>query len=135
MSSRTAARPYHRQAYLFTFRALQGVQERLHAAPGSAVQGPRRGRHVTAAELCEGFRRTAVEDFGGLAKTVLNEWGLFGTDDVGRIVFELVDRGELSKCDGDRPEDFEDLYDFAEAFDRDFDAALASVHLAGAARP
>ena len=130
MSRRTdPPRRYDRQAYLFVFHALKGVQERLHAPPTGDVPpaARRRGRHITAAELCEGFRRTASEEFGGLAKTVLNEWGLQGTADVGQIVFELVDRGELCKCDGDRPEDFESLYDFDEAFETEFDAALTLV--------
>ena len=135
MSRPAAARRYHREAYLFVFRALQEVQARTHAAPARTAPpagGPpaRRGRHITAAELCEGVRRTAVAEYGGLAETVLREWGLRGTGDVGEIVFELVDRGELSASDGDRPEDFHGLYEFAGAFEAEFDTALAAVHLA-----
>ena len=138
MSRPAPARRYHREAYLFVFRALQEVQKRLHAAPAVAATadagGPpaRRGRHITAAELCEGVRRTAVAEFGGLAGTVLRDWGLDGTRDVGEIVFELVDRGELSASEGDRPEDFHGLFDFAGAFEAEFDVALAAVHLAPA---
>ena len=138
MSRPAPARRYHREAYLFVFRALQEVQKRLHAAPAVApAAGPaggeapaRRSRHITAAELCEGVRRTAVAEFGGLAETVLRDWGLRDTRDVGEIVFELVDRGELSASEGDRPEDFHGLFDFPGAFEAEFDTALAAVHLA-----
>ena len=119
------------------------MQKRLHAAPAVAAAaeakdptgGPpaRRGRHITAAELCEGVRRTAVAEFGGLAATVLRDLGPpTAPGDVGEIVFELVDRGELSASEGDRPEDFHGLFDFAGAFEAEFDVALAAVHLAPA---
>ena len=145
---RPAARRYDREAYLFVFRALQEVQRAVHAAPpaaspaappaaspaGTSPEGgaatARRGRHVTAAELCEGVRRTAVAEFGGLAASVLRDWGLRGTGDVGAIVFELVDRGELSASEGDRREDFDGLFEFDHAFEAEFDSALSHVHLA-----
>lgn len=131
--SRPAPRRFHREAYLFVFRSLQDVQKRLHAAPPVVAESDppvRRGRHITAAELCEGVRRTAVAEYGGLAETVLRDWGLRDTGDVGEIVFELVDRGELSASEGDRPEDFHGLFEFAGAFEAEFDTALAAVHLA-----
>ena len=140
-----AARPFAREAYLFVFEALQKVQDDLAApgpqssgAPGSGPPGGgsrsttgevRTGRHITAAELCEGFRELAAAQFGGLAGTVLRQWGVRSTEDVGRIVFELVDRGELSKCDRDRPEDFAGLFDFETTFANRFDADLNAVAL------
>ena len=139
--ARPDCRRYDREAYLFVFRALQDVQRRVHSAPapaepaaGATGRVVRQGRHVTAAELCEGVRRTAVAEFGGLAESVLRDWGLTGTGDVGEIVFELVDRGELSASDGDRPEDFRGLFEFAGAFEAEFDSALSGVHLARARR-
>ena len=130
-----AAAPVAREAYLFVFRALQEVQDRLsagQAGPHPAARSDRLGRHVTAAELCEGLRALAAAEFGGLARTVLRQWGLRGTEDVGRVVFELVERGELCKCDGDRPEDFAGLFDFDAAFDRAFDESLGGLALAPA---
>ena len=118
-------RPFPPEAYAFVFQALQTVQEELAAAPRPRPGRP--GRHITAAELCEGVRELAADRFGGLARTVLRQWGVGGTADLGRIVFELIERGELSKSEGDRPEDFEGLFDFGEAFDRAFDASLSRV--------
>ena len=36
-------------------------------------------RHVSAAELLEGVRRYAVEEFGPMAKQVFNHWGIAST--------------------------------------------------------
>ena len=134
-----AAKPFAKEAYLFVFEALQKVQDDLAVAPGPRAAGARDqargdlpGRHITAAELCEGFRELAAAQFGGLARTVLRQWGLRSTEDVGRIVFELVERGELCKCDGDRPEDFAGLYDFDAVFASAFDADLNAVTLLSA---
>ncbi|MEM9701117.1 MAG: Minf_1886 family protein [Planctomycetota bacterium] len=131
--------PYAREAYLFVFEALQKVQDEL-AADGLRAERSSRpvtgetrtGRHITAAELCEGFRKLAVAQFGGLARTVLRQWRVRSTEDVGRIVFELVERGELCKCDGDRPEDFAGLFDFDATFAMAFDANLDAVTVAAA---
>jgi uncharacterized repeat protein (TIGR04138 family) len=37
---------------------------------------------------------------------VFREWGVLRTEDIGAIVFELVDAGHLSARPEDRPEDF-----------------------------
>ncbi|QDT15609.1 Minf_1886 family protein [Alienimonas californiensis] len=129
-----ARRPFAREAYLFVFEALQKVQDDLVAAPERLTtrSDALPGRHITAAELCVGFRELAAAQFGGMARTVLRQWGVRNTEDVGRIVFELVERGELCKCDGDRPEDFAGLFDFDTAFATAFDADLNAVTLAAA---
>jgi uncharacterized repeat protein (TIGR04138 family) len=99
---------YSREAYRF-------VQEGLEYT----VQ--RRGRrgHVTGTELLTGLRDLARERFGLLARTVLNQWGVKSTSDFGEIVFNLVDEQIMSKQDSDTREDFANVYDFEEAFDRD----------------
>jgi uncharacterized repeat protein (TIGR04138 family) len=40
------------------------------------------------------------------------------TEDFGRIVFEMVDRGELRKTDRDSLADFLDIYNFDDVFQR-----------------
>ena len=49
-------------------------------------------------------------------REVLGHWGITRTEDFGRIVFTLVDIGLLVTQPGDQVEDFEGVYDFAEAF-------------------
>jgi uncharacterized repeat protein (TIGR04138 family) len=50
----------------------------------------------------------------------LRNWGVSRTGDFGDIVYNLIDIGLMKKSDNDRREDFDDVYDFAEAFDRHF---------------
>lgn len=90
----------------------------------------RRGKgkkHVAGPELLEGFRDLALETFGFLARSVLAEWGIESTDDVGAIVFGLIGEDLLQKTAEDRREDFAGVYDFGEAFDEGFKRALADV--------
>src|SRR3954471_244789 len=73
-------------------------------------------RHISGKELTEGVRDLAREKFGPMARTVLEHWGIHETGDVGDIVFALVEAGILIKQPEDTRADFEDVYDFAEAF-------------------
>jgi len=118
---------YHRHAYQFLLVALQYTQEKLGRVPGKVSDEA--SAHITGQELCEGIRELAIEQFGLLATTVFRHWGIRSTADFGRMVFELIERGEMRKTERDRITDFFNVYDFSEAFDRDyqFDVSLASV--------
>lgn len=78
-------------------------------------------RHVTGKELLEGLRRHALDQFGPLAHTVLTSWNLRAGEDVGEIVFNMVNARVLSKTDRDKREDFQNGYDFEETFKRPFE--------------
>lgn len=77
-------------------------------------------RHLTGQELCEAIRVYASEQYGYLAKCVLNSWGLKSTSDFGEIVFNLIEIQHMRKTKHDRREHFDNVYDFEEAFVRDF---------------
>ena len=111
-------RRYSPQAYYFIFDALDFTIQRLQKV-----------RHVTGRELLEGIRLYATEHFGFLAKTVLGEWGVASTGDFGEIVFNLVEAELLSRTDNDTRKDFVDVYDFDDAFDREFRKSLENVSL------
>jgi uncharacterized repeat protein (TIGR04138 family) len=98
---------FHAKAYLFVLSALQEVMQELE-----------RPRHIAGGELARGVRDLALTRFGPLARTVLEHWGIHSTDDVGEVVFALVEFGVLVKQDEDRREDFRDIFDFEEAFER-----------------
>jgi uncharacterized repeat protein (TIGR04138 family) len=66
----------------------------------------RERRHLTGQELLEGVIGLARREFGALAPTVFQEWGLCHAEDVGVIVFQLVEAGELSARPEDSLEDF-----------------------------
>jgi uncharacterized repeat protein (TIGR04138 family) len=97
---------YDAQAYVFVLSALHTVVDRQ-----------RPPRHISGRELAWGVRDLALERFGLLARTVLEHWGMCCTEDIGRIVFALVDCGMLVKRDEDRIEDFVGVFDFDQAFE------------------
>ena len=102
---RASGAPYHDRAYLFVLAAIEYLQSGLDAR-----------RHVTAAELSWACRDFAQEQYGLMAQSVLEHWGVGRTDDVGRIVYILVEAGLLVTQPGDRESDFSAVYDFHEAF-------------------
>jgi uncharacterized repeat protein (TIGR04138 family) len=100
---------YHGKAYLFLLSALHHVMEGLPEP-----------RHISGTELAEGARILAMEQFGPLARTVLEHWGIHSTQDMGEIVFAMVEAGVLIKEEEDRAEDFRGIFDFEEAFERNY---------------
>lgn len=96
---------YHERGYLFVLAALEYAQGKLPAR-----------RHLSGAELAWACRDFAQEQFGLLAPTVLEHWGITKTEDFGRIVFMLIEVGLLARQASDRPEDFDCVYDFREVF-------------------
>ncbi len=77
-------------------------------------------RHISGQELAEGCRDLALEQFGPMARTVLEHWGIHSTEDMGEIVFALIECRVLVKQDSDSREDFQAVFDFDEVFDRDY---------------
>ena len=71
------------------------------------------------------MRRYAQEQYGYLAKSVLNHWGVSSTSDFGEIVFNLIKIKQMRKTPDDRREDFDDVYDFDEAFQYSFQFSSA----------
>jgi uncharacterized repeat protein (TIGR04138 family) len=129
-------RRYPLAAYLFVFEALHYAQEVLRLGCDSASEpysGPPRQeeedpgpqRHVTGQELCEAIRHFAQEQYGYMAKLVLGNWGMYSTRDFGEIVFNLIRIGRMRKTPQDRREDFDDVYDFEQAFCRQFRIVLS----------
>jgi len=93
---------YHREAYAFVLRALGATVQEL---PRERQDDPVR-RHLTGGELVEGAITLARREFGLMAPTVFREWGLATGEDVGRIVFQLVETAFLSARPEDRMDDF-----------------------------
>ena len=72
-------------------------------------------KHVSGQQLLEGIRTFALEQFGPMALTVFEYWGLNNSKDFGNIVFNLIQVGVLGKNDKDNIADFEDGFDFKAA--------------------
>ena len=62
-----------------------------------------------------------------MAHIVLERWGIQGTEDVGEVVFNLIDIGLLSRRPEDSRMDFADGFDFRRAFDQKFRERLDAI--------
>lgn len=74
-----------------------------------------------------------VLQYGPMAKFLLQEWGVFTCGDFGEIVFNMIRGGILRKTDEDRLEDFQEGYDFYDAFAKPFLPHSATPVIQGAA--
>jgi uncharacterized repeat protein (TIGR04138 family) len=101
---------YNERAYLFLLGTIEFLQSRLEVR-----------RHVTAAELAWACRDFALQQYGLLAPVVLAHWGITRTEDLGRIVYTLVEVGLLVTQPGDHESDFNAVYEFTDAFGESYD--------------
>ena len=97
----------------YKFEAYSFILSALHYTMTSFPEP----RHITGGEFCDGIRRYAIDQFGPLAGTVLEHWGIEETLDFGKIVFALIEIGLMRKTDEDSLGDFNAIYDFKQAFD------------------
>ena len=97
---------YREEAYLFVMAAL-----------GRAVGCLDKPRHITGPELLQGIKLEAEQQFGPMATTVFEHWGVKNSLDFGRIVFNMVREGILSKTENDVIEDFDNHVFFESLFD------------------
>jgi uncharacterized repeat protein (TIGR04138 family) len=105
---------YQREAYIFLRDALDFTTKQQKKAKGTTI------RHVSGPELLEGVRQYALKEFGPMVITVFDSWGIRATEDVGHMVFNLINAGIFGKTDEDSIEDFKNVYDFQEAFVKPF---------------
>jgi uncharacterized repeat protein (TIGR04138 family) len=129
------------EAYSFVFEALDYAQNRLHlgecspsepvaVAPefesdeqqdaDTAEDAGAEGKHISGQDLAEAARQYALEMYGFMAKTVLKGFGIRCTGDIGDIVYNMIKIGRMRKTPNDSRQDFDDVYDFATAFDHDY---------------
>ncbi len=119
---------YSIEAYAFVIEALKYARRaklkrvnrdrdsRRPGQSGSKIRTRKADRdagHVTGPELCETVRKLALKQYGGLSATVLRQWGVRTTSDLGEIVFNLIEAGDLEKTSSDSRADFDDVYDLS----------------------
>lgn len=100
---------YSKEAYVFILDSLRVLLESFQEA-----------RHVSGRELSEGCRHRALELYGPLARSVLEYWGISSTEDIGEIVFNLIKANQLTKTEQDRKQDFKNVFDFEQAFEKNY---------------
>jgi uncharacterized repeat protein (TIGR04138 family) len=84
-------------------------------------------RHITGPELAQACRDLALHRYGVMARVVLEHWGIRCTMDIGDIVFTLVDLGLLISQPQDSRDDFHGVFDFEDAFGREYPWSTAHV--------
>lgn len=97
---------YGFNAYSFVDKAVSHTVKKCNK--GNNPQGM---RHVTGAELVEGFCEYALLQFGPLAVEVLEDWGVRSGPDVGNIVYNMINMKLLSASSEDSQSDFDCCYD------------------------
>ncbi len=100
---------YKLDAYSFVMLVIDKIQELLE------VQ-----RHISGEDVLKGIKSVVSERYGPMAKEVLNSWGVYKTEDIGNIVFSLVEAGLLAKTEKDSIEDFVERFDFKKVFEEDY---------------
>ena len=105
---------YRKDAYAFVREALDHTQRTIGKPKKDEI------RHVSGRELLGGMREYALQQYGPMATTVLEEWGVRRCEDFGELVFNMVESGLLAKTDKDSREDFKNGYSFEEAFRQPF---------------
>jgi uncharacterized repeat protein (TIGR04138 family) len=105
---------YAREAYAFVRESLDHTQKNIGKENKGQV------RHITGQELLEGIRQFALNQFGPMVVTVLEEWGVRNSRDFGEIVFNMVEIELLAKTENDNRDDFNNGYDFTDAFRKPF---------------
>lgn len=73
-------------------------------------------RHMTAADIMDEFKERTLDQYGAMSMTVLSEWGLRSTEDLGEMMFNLSEHGRVRRDPEDTAECFVGGYDFEEAF-------------------
>lgn len=123
---------YKWEAYVFVQEALVYAQLELgmgrprpYGTEGSDSEEPSEEAHLTGQELCQAIRLYAADRYGLMAKVVLNSWGVRQTRDFGEIVYKLIEIKEMTKSENDRLEDFDDVYDFSEALQQQYQITMS----------
>ncbi len=110
------------QAYFFLKEALDFTLKRI------AEDNEGQARHVSGPELLAGFRDCALEQFGPMASTLMAEWGVHRGEDVGDMVFHLIEEQVFGKQESDSHQDFADVFDLLKELQEPF---LPKSKLAG----
>jgi len=106
---------YDPRAVKFVFEGLGHTIEKLRLDEDADQP-----RHVSGQELAWGLADLARKRWGRLAAMVLNHWGVRRTRDWGDIVYLMIEHEWMSSQENDRIEDFDDVYDFASVFEKNY---------------
>ena len=86
-------------------------------------------RHFTGNELAKGFIEFAHKQFGPLAYDVLKSWGIHTTNDLGHIVYNLIEIKLISKNEKDAHEDFFNVINIKEYLNKKDNYRIDKTHI------
>ena len=101
---------YQEDAYIFVREGLDYTVHEKNEVPKN------QSHHVRGWELADGIREYAIREFGPVTLRVLRYWGIESCEDIGEIVYNMIDAQILGKTAEDNKTDFHGVYDFEEAF-------------------
>ena len=105
---------FEREAFFFLKKALDSTIQ------DASAKHPENSKHVSASQLLCGFRDLALKEFGPMAATLFDEWGIQCCADIGDMVFLLIQEGVFGKQDNVRHEETVEIYTFENAFVKPF---------------
>jgi uncharacterized repeat protein (TIGR04138 family) len=105
---------YHEDAYAFVREGLDYTVHDKNEVP------KHQSHHVRGWELAEGIRDYAIREYGPVSLRVLRHWGITSCEDIGEIVYNMIDAQILGKTEEDEKADFHGVYDFDAAFREPF---------------
>lgn len=103
---------YAKEAYSFMRESMEAAKEQF----GKTRENP----HLSAKELYMGACKHALDTFGPLAPEVLSYWGVCDPDDIGAIVYNLIEAGVFGRSKEDAREQFQDLPPLQEVLDEPY---------------
>ncbi|WFB35025.1 hypothetical protein P3T73_12730 [Kiritimatiellota bacterium B12222] len=101
---------YREEAYSFV---REGLDYTVHELKDLSKD---ESHHVRGWELSKGIRDYAIREYGPVCLRVLRYWGIQSSDDLGEIVYNMIDAQLLGKTDEDQKQDFHGVFDFETAF-------------------
>lgn len=117
---------YPVDAFHFVRHSLDYAMRVAHQNP---YELPERERHMSARQLSEGILEFAILQFGPHARATLQGWNIYSSDDVGQIVYAMVDGGLMQVNEDDLASDFDSLFTLDTVFPNQSNSVKAlSVH-------
>ena len=102
---------YPREAYTLMPVVLEHTLRKRREAGEESSDG-----HLTGQQFCKGFEDYMDSLYGPFALGLLHEMNLRSTEDVGNLVYNLIEEGVFGKTARDSRQDFREVFDFDEAF-------------------
>lgn len=106
---------YDSRAYDLVVYAVTAAVDKKNKADTGPV------KHATAEDVMMTFREVVLNCYGPMSMTVLNDFGIHSTEDIGEIMKNLCRAKFIARSETDSFDDFVGGFNFTEAFVWPFD--------------